>query len=61
MSDPKPKPTLGLRPCHFAVEFRIREIRQAVGRYLETDEEIPDAWVIEWATLVRLQREIDAL
>lgn len=54
-------PPVGLRPAYIAIEQRLTEIREAVYRYLVSGEDIPDAWIIEWCDLIKLEREIGKL
>ena len=38
---------LGLTPKFIVWEYRLKEINEAMGRYLDAGKEIPDEWVKE--------------
>jgi len=40
-------PPTGLRPKHICQWFRVKEIMEAIYRYLDSEEIIPDEWVDE--------------
>jgi hypothetical protein len=42
------KPPLGLRPKFVVDELRVREIKEAIVRYLDGFEEIPHKWIREY-------------
>lgn len=44
---PEPKPPLGLIPHRVWVQRRILDILQAMSRYLEADQKIPQEWIDE--------------
>ena len=46
------KPPLGLRPKIIADEMRLREIKEAIQRYLDEDYIIPELWFEEYNTLI---------
>lgn len=54
--EPINKPPIGLRPKDVAAavnrDRRVKEIVQAMHRYVEANEDIPWAWVSELRTLV---------
>jgi hypothetical protein len=49
------KPPLGLIPKWLRQEERLKEIREAMLRYLEADVEIPEEWIEEFLELRKLK------
>lgn len=42
------RPPLGLIPARFAyIEDRLKDIDEAINRYIETDTDVPNSWVVE--------------
>lgn len=46
------KPPLGLRPRLIADEERIKEIQDAINRYMTAKKLIPDEWIKEYGELI---------
>lgn len=47
------KPPLGLKPRNIFEEERIHEIFQAMMRYRQSHQEIPEEWIAEFNDLMR--------
>lgn len=47
------KPPLGLKPRNIFEEERIHEIFQAMMRYRQSHQEIPEEWIEEFNDLMR--------
>ena len=45
------KPPLGLTPSNIWKELRLRDIDQAIGRYIASNMEIPSEWLEEYFDL----------
>ena len=50
------KPPLGLMPVQIWTEHRLQDINEAIERYMDANEEIPQEWINEKQTL---QSELD--
>jgi hypothetical protein len=51
------KPPIGLRPKYIAVSSRIKEIHEAMLRYIDADYVIPDEWLLEYMELTAQMKE----
>ena len=47
------KPPLGIEPRFILRDKRIREIRWAITRYMESKQSIPTEWIEEYNQLVK--------
>jgi hypothetical protein len=47
------KPPLGLRPKWIVDELRLKEIKEAIKRYISEGMEIPIEWVTEYNELAK--------
>jgi hypothetical protein len=42
------RPPLGLIPARFAyIEDRLKDIDEAMDRYIEADMDVPNSWIVE--------------
>lgn len=53
---PEIKPPLGLRPKFIAYSERLKEIHEAIGRYLDAGKAIPQEWIDEFSMLNSLMQ-----
>ena len=47
------KPPLGIEPRFILRDKRIKEIREAINRYTESNVQIPIAWIEEYNQLIK--------
>ena len=52
------KPPLGLRPKFVVAAERLKEISEAVKRYVDAGVDVPDEWLEEWEELAERHPEL---
>ena len=55
---PKCKPPLGLMPEHICISQRLKELDDAISRYIEARKDIPWSWVAEKRILISRYNEL---
>ena len=54
----KNEPPLGVIPSCLYYENRIKELKNAIKRYLDSDTEVNQEWIIEYNTIVNMLKHI---
>lgn len=53
-----PKPPLGIMPQYLYIEKRMNDIMKATERYMVDNQQVPDAWVVEYSQLAKQYKEL---
>jgi len=57
-SDITIRPPLGLKPRKFVIEERLKEIEEAISRYLKAVKQIPIEWLNEYNELLAIHQKL---
>jgi hypothetical protein len=52
------KPPLGIIPSSLYFESRIKELKNAIKRYLDSDNEVNQEWIIEYNAIINMLKHI---
>lgn len=57
-TDELPTPPLGIMPQYLYIEKRMKDIMKATERYMIINQQVPDAWIIEYSQLAKQYKEL---